>query len=536
MEPEALITLENVAVRLGRRVLLEGTDLSIRPGENWAVLGPNGSGKTTLAKTLAGLLPVVRGRILRRRAVEGEAGPETIAYVSPEQHKEILSREERVLAARDYSGNVHAVTTVGDLLLDRRPADAPGSLESLARITGRLGIRGLLEKDIQSLSSGEMRKTLVARALMKTPRLLILDEPFDGLDDAARRGLAGTIAHLMNEGVQVVLVTHRQEEIVPGITHLVLLREGAVVQAGRRQEVLESVPEAPAAGLEAAARPGGSARTAPLAARGGTLRQEEKAGEAAVLIDMRAVTVAYRGVRVLDRVDWSMRSGENWMIVGPNGAGKSTLLKLIYADHPQAYANEIYLFGHRVGNEQTVWDIKNRIGLVSAHLQARYRRSIRALDVICSGFFDSVGLYRACSRDQSETAMRWARELGIGAWVEQDFGKLSYGERQLVLLARAMVKAPLLLILDEPCDGLDSGRRRNLLRVLEQIGSRTATNLLYVTHRSQERLACITHTLRLEHGRVVEGASASIPSGDGELYAACRPAAPAGAAWKKTMR
>jgi molybdate transport system ATP-binding protein len=226
-----------------------------------------------------------------------------------------------------------------------------------------------------------------------------------------------------------------------------------------------------------------------------------------------------------------MRGGEHWMIAGPNGAGKSTLLKLIYADHPQAYANEIHLFGRRVGSKpgESVWDIKARIGLVSAHLQARYRRRIRAHDVICSGFFDSVGLYRTLSRAQQETARRWAETLGIGAWVAHDFSRLSYGQRQLVLLARAMVKSPALLILDEPCDGLDGVNREKLLQLLEQIGSRTATNLLYVTHQAEEKPACITHTLRLDRGRVVGDAptlpecAPSIPGGKGPPPARCRP-------------
>lgn len=531
MEPEPVISLENVAVRLGSRVLLRGTTWSIRPGENWALLGPNGSGKTSLAKALAGLVPVVQGRVTRRADAGGsedraESAPESVAvaYVSPEQHRELLKREELVLAARDYSGDVHAITTVGDVIRDHGREPDPGRRGRLPELATGLGIQALLGRDIQSLSSGEMRKTLIARALMKHPRLLILDEPFDGLDRASRRGLTALIERLIAENVQVVLVTHRREELLPGISHLALLQNGTVRLAGRREDVLSAAPEAAAATLGAASAPGGaSARVRPPARREG--------GEGPrVLIRMRAVTVAYKGARVLDQVDWTMRSGENWMIVGPNGAGKSTLLRLIFADHPQAYANEIELFGQRVGCGQTVRDIKTRIGFVSAHLQARYRRSMPALDVIRSGFFDSVGLYRAGTRAQRETAMQWAEALGVGAWVAQDFGRLSYGERQLVLLARAMVKSPRLLVLDEPCDGLDGERRRHLLGLLEWIGRRASTDLLYVTHQAEERLPCITHTLRLDRGRVVGAAPEAyegVPRIDrvkGDPAVRCRPA------------
>lgn len=532
MEPEPIISLEDVAVRLGSRVLLKGTNWRIRPGENWALLGPNGSGKTSLAKALAGRVPVVQGQVTRRAAGEGcaESPPEAdaVAYVSPEQHKELLKKEELALDARDYSGRVHEITTVGDVILNRVPAEGPGIRLRLAELANRLGIQALVDKDIQSLSSGEMRKTLIARALMKTPRLLILDEPFDGLDRAACRGLSAIIERLMTENVQVVLATHRREELLPGITHLMLLRDGSVRLAGKREDVLKEARDAVTDTLGVGAAPRGPLRVAPppVGKEDGQIEAEAQR----VLIRMRAVTVAYKGVRVLDRVDWTMRSGENWMILGPNGAGKSTLLRLIHADHPQAHANDIHLFGKRVGSAENIWEIKARIGLVSAHLQARYRHGIRALEVICSGFFDSVGLYRACTRDQIETARRWARKLGVGAWVEQDFSRLSYGQRQLVLIARAMVKSPLLLILDEPCDGLDGVNRKNLLRILEQIGSRSASNLLYVTHQPEDRLPCITHTLKLDRGRVVdcasdpEGCAPGLPRDEGSSPARCLPA------------
>jgi molybdate transport system ATP-binding protein len=503
MSQEPIISLENVAVRLGSRIFLKGTTWRIRPGENWALLGPNGSGKTSLAKTIAGLLPVVQGRITTRLAGPGRssrtAGAGAIGYVSPEQHKELLRKEERVLAAREYSARVHEVTTVADIILERAAAEGAGGHSRLSELTQRLEIQHLLDTDIQSISSGEMRKTLIARALIKNPRLLILDEPFDGLDQASRRSLVAIIEHLMAGGVQVVLVTHRAEEIVPGISHLMLLEDGSVRHAGRREDVLRSAPQKVAGILGLAAGPRGSSGADPHADDGTAGRE---------LIRMVAVSVSYAGACVLDHVDWTMRSGENWMIAGPNGAGKSTLLKLIFGEHPQAYANEIYLFGKRVGSVETVWDIKARIGFVSSHLQARYRRDLRALDVVRSGFFDSVGLYRTCTPQQEEAARRWVQTLGIGELSGQWFNRLSYGQRQLVLLARAMVKSPPLLILDEPCDGLDGERRLHLLGLLDRIGSQTGSNLLYVTHQPEERPACISHTLRLERGRVVENSAA----------------------------
>ncbi len=144
------------------------------------------------------------------------------------------------------------------------------------------------------------------------------------------------------------------------------------------------------------------------------------------------------------------------------------------------------------------------IGIVSPELQFQYRKDVGAIDVVCSGFHDSIGLYRSCSADQNVTATKWIKMLAIENLVDQSFEQLSYGQRQLVLIARAMVKSPVLLILDEPCDGLDMDNRTRLLEITEYIGRHTDTNLIYVTHHENEVLPCITHRLKLDRGKITE--------------------------------
>jgi molybdate transport system ATP-binding protein len=214
------------------------------------------------------------------------------------------------------------------------------------------------------------------------------------------------------------------------------------------------------------------------------------------LVSLQGVSVKYGQTMVLDNLSWTLNSGENWAIIGPNGSGKTTLLSLIAGDNPQAYSNQIYLFGRRRGSGESIWEIKQKIGLISSEFQIRYRKAITTFEVVLSGFFDSVGLYRHSSPAQREIARQWMVLLRIGDQADRRFNTLSYGLQRLALLARAMVKSPLLLILDEPCQGLDRPTRRVMMELLDYIGRRTTSSIIYVSHHQQERPACITHVLR----------------------------------------
>jgi molybdate transport system ATP-binding protein len=190
-------------------------------------------------------------------------------------------------------------------------------------------------------------------------------------------------------------------------------------------------------------------------------------------------------------------------VLGPNGAGKSKLLELITGDNVQGYANDIHLFGRKKGSGESLWEIKEKLSMVSAEFQMRYQKRIPAYDVICSGFFDSLGLYRRCTEEQHQAAREWLGLLKMEDMARKRFDHLSHGQQRLILLARAMVKSPLLMILDEPCEGLDYANRTRVLEFIEFIGSRTATDLIYVTHHKDEIPTCITHTLVLDNGKIV---------------------------------
>jgi molybdate transport system ATP-binding protein len=335
-----------------------------------------------------------------------------------------------------------------------------------------------------------MKKVLIARALIKAPKLLILDEPFAGIDAGSREKLAESIAELVRQGLQVVLVTHRAHEILPFISNILFIKNGKVMTQGRRNDILttENLNRLYDRkyfdhGLTLDMRKSGAVKSESYKNR--------------ILVDMRNVSVKYGNVLVLNNLNWTVRQRENWAIVGPNGSGKTTLLSLIAGDNPQAYANEIYLFGKRRGSGESIWDIKERIGMVSSEIQTLYRKEITASDVVASGIFDSIGLYRNLDLGHKRDVNKWIEFFGISYIANNIFTHLSFGERRMVLLARSMVKSPELLILDEPCQGLDQENRKLLMRLIEMIGKDTDTNLLYVTHYQDELPACIDHVLTL---------------------------------------
>jgi molybdate transport system ATP-binding protein len=329
---------------------------------------------------------------------------------------------------------------------------------------------------------------MIAQALLKSPRLLILDEPFEGLDVSARSKLTQVINGLMNDQRQIILVTNRLAQIPPKISHVLGLKKGKVLFQGRREDCLDADK------IEHLYHHEDS-----YVDRISFIKQFddntlEKIPD--VLVEMKKTTVRYKDVVVLNKLNWQMKRGENWAIAGPNGAGKTTLLSLIAGDNLQAYANEIYLFGRRRGSGESIWEIKERIGMISSEFQIRYRKSIKVLDVILSGFFDSVGLYRQTTSTQRKIAEQWIEYLHMTDKTDKFYNRLSYGEQRLVLLARAMAKMPMLLILDEPCQGLDRTNRRMILDVVDAIALNKKTHILYVTHHADEIPDCITHMLQ----------------------------------------
>ncbi|MCB2146465.1 MAG: ATP-binding cassette domain-containing protein [Deltaproteobacteria bacterium] len=507
-----LITVDSITVRLRDRWLLNGSSWRINTGEQWAMTGPNGAGKTTLAKAIAGRLPVVQGKI-HYHAFGGIAPIDAIAYVASDARRDFWRRERNLDYVRGFAGRFNDATTVRGLICPRLSGLLPPSDMDirLADIAERLNLGSLLDKPALAVSTGEMSRVLVARELIRQPKMLILDEPFEGLDHSGRQDLKEMFDRLAASGLPIMLITHRPEEMLSATTHVLAMDRGRIAAAGAVDDPCCTHTTGPAVTSRNMNIRRANRRPADL--------QSSRFFSSEPLIDMKAVTVRYGDTIVLDRFTWSVSDGEHWAVTGPNGAGKSTILKLITGDCLQVYANRIRLFGKDRGTAQTLWEIRERLGVVSHDLASGYQKRMSALDVVCSGFFDSVGLYRHCDAVQIKTAQRRLAQMDLSALSQTPFNQLSQGQRQMILIARAMVKSPKLLILDEPCAGLDPENRGMVLSLLEQIGRRDSTRLIFVSHHEKEIPACITHRLFLDRGIVVR----SGPSGTTDRQALVLP-------------
>jgi molybdate transport system ATP-binding protein len=479
-----LVSLSQASLRVRDRVLLEGITWEIRTGEHWAVMGPNGAGKSTLVKALTGAVPVIRGEIFPSEPVRLR---QQAACLSFEGQRKLIAQEDRRDECHAFSGRMDGGARVGDFI---RPA-RQGANRSPSDIYERIQIGRLLDRPIRELSSGEMRRFQIALALSTNPRLLILDEPHEGLDQEYQAEMTRVINEMMNSDRAVVLVTHRRSEIPLNATHVIGVKAGRIVFQGRREDLLDAEQIDKLYELPAAQTVHRSGLPAAVDASKRTTNPSSE-----VLVNLSNVTVRHRAVCVFENLSWTVRHGQHWAVCGPNGSGKSTLLSLVVGDHPQAYANTVCVFGKPRGGG-SIREIKAGIGLISSELQVRYRKAITAIDVVVSGFFDSTGLYRKATPQQAAIAETWIKSFGLQKLADKKFNHLSHGEQRMVLLARAMIKPPRLLVLDEPCQGLDIGNRRLILQTIDRIAATGQTAILFVSHHIDEIPACITHYLML---------------------------------------
>ncbi len=439
----AVIHIENGVPRHPEHRMPEPVTLDIYEGEQVAIVGPNGSGKTRLVEILTGRWPLLYGN--------------EVVYDFGEFNNRLVSENIKVMTFRDSYGD--SDTTY---YLQQR-----WNQHDIAEDTPMVNGQPLI-----SLSSGELRKYQLQRVLLSHPRLLILDNPFIGLDTEARQQLSDTLERLIREeGLQVMLVVSREKDIPRFITKTLSLlpRQGESLANARklRASLLPSIT-------------------------GGV------GGGSPNILKFNNVTIRYGQRTILKDLSWTVHKGEHWALSGPNGSGKSTLLSLVCADNPQAYACDIELFGRRRGSGESIWDIKRHIGYVSPEMHRAYQKDLPAIDIVASGLHDSVGLYVRPRPEQREVCLEWMQRFGIADLADRPFLHLSSGEQRLCLLARAFVKSPDLLILDEPFHGLDDERRLRTTRIIENYCTNPEVTLIIVSHYADELPACITHHLELK--------------------------------------
>ncbi|RYZ01714.1 MAG: ATP-binding cassette domain-containing protein [Myxococcales bacterium] len=414
-------------------------DIASGPGLT-VVTGPNGAGKSSAARGLAERVP---GAVL----------------LSAETQQAFYEAE---LAADDsnFQEAVDPGTRVRELLGER------GRVHPLF---GAFRLEGVWERGYRLLSTGEGRKVLLLQAVLSAPSLLILDDPFDGLDRAACAELTRAIAAVAAT-LPVVVVT-QELPFAEAVREVLVIERSELVFRGSVEAFLARRLEPPK-------------RTPPPVELGSYY---EPLDSSVVLVDLVDGNVTYGEQVVFAGLNFRVAAGQHTLIEGPNGSGKSTLLDLFTGDHPQAYSNDLHLFGRRRGTGETVWDIKKNIGAVSSRLHRDYRVGGSVEEVLLSGLYDSIGVYQRPEPSHHARARAWLEWLELGLSPTAAFRELSFGQQRLVLIARAAIKVPPLLVLDEPTAGLDAENRARALELVESLCTQRKSTVLMVTHRADER-------------------------------------------------
>ncbi len=447
--------------------------ISVEPGVT-VVMGPNGSGKSTFGRIIE------KGWNIMTNSISAGGEKPVIKFIEFSDIHSLSGCHVEYYQQRHEATMNDEVPTVAEIMGENVNSDRWRNLCS------RLRLEGVESKKVNYLSSGELRKLLIINMMFQHPDMLIIDNPYIGLDAVSRGLLDEALAEISTGGTSIMLLLCNPGEI-PDCTDQVIpmknLTLGEPVEcrgnaAALRESMmtlmdyavdLERVPKSP---------------------------KEKTAHE--VTVELHGCNVSYGDRKIIENESWLIKQGECWALAGPNGSGKSVLLSLIYADNPQAYSNDITLFDRRRGSGESIWDIKRRIGYVSPemHLYFRFEGVVR--DVVAQGLRSTTGNYGLISRAAAEEAMAWLSLFHLEHLAEMRYSTLSTGEQRLVLIARTLIKHPDLLILDEPLHGLDAARKRSVRAVINTIVRRDAPTLIYVTHFLPEVPECVTKTKTLK--------------------------------------
>lgn len=544
---DQLISIKNCRIENSRGAVIPRLDWTFEEGQAWLVIGPNGGGKADFVNALSGMKDL---KIVANDGGSQPAGGEnhlpgagftsvfgdSVEIVSLERAARLIE-EERLNDESEFveggvdigrTGRVFIAEGICGAIKKNAPLPEEAKrLESYPAIK-LCGIEKILDRGLKYMSTGEIRRTLLARALISGKKLLILSDPFAGLDIQSRTILLDFFNTITKKQLpHVILGMERWHEIPDAITHVLEFKDKKITFCGPRA-AYEKLMEDRAAennqkNDDAKARLSEDftqtlAETSVLreaspaderVAANETSRQADQTQGAAAasqvsenqnpLIEMNHVNVGWDDHRVLIDLNWRLMQGQHWLIQGPNGSGKTTFLELITGDNMQVFCNDVRLFGARRGSGESIWDIKKQLGIVSYRLHVEYRMvgGTSLLNVIVSGFRDSIGLYGAATDVEAAAAKKWLKLGGFEGRENESFGSLSYGEQRAILILRSAVKTPKVLILDEPCHGLDESYREKILHLLELIGEGGTTTMLHVTHDPSEVLACEHHVLQL---------------------------------------
>jgi len=472
-----LITIQQADIGYTNQPILTGVNIQIEQGQHWAFTGASGSGKTSLLNAIAGNLQIRRGNIARTFAADGADYHHLIAFVTTKHHFRNLSNTSDFYYQQRYnSSDSDDALTVTDYL---QSIKATGHVWDKEKTISLLNLNALADKELIKLSNGETKRLMLAAALMKNPFILLLDNPLAGLDMQTRDRFDEILHTIASSGITILMATSPHE--MPAIiTHVGVIEKGRLTCMAKQNfspaDVLAETPNN---------------------INFGPLLDKYPAPIFNDVVRMRDVHIQYGDKVILSRVNWHIKQGERWALMGPNGAGKSTLLSLINGDNPQAYANNIILFDKKRGSGESIWDIKKKTGFISPEFYQYFPADSSCMQAIESGFYDTMGLFRPSDKARAERALQWMKVLEIDQYARQLLNNIPASAQRLCLLARAMIKNPVLLILDEPCQGMDDHQVQHFKALVDAICQATNITLIYVTHYAEHIPESVNKTLAL---------------------------------------
>lgn len=486
-ERDLVLTFKDVMLQVQQKQIFRNLNLKIRQGEHLLLLGAGGSGKTALLKAIEGKFYISRGKISRHfhenykssHQIEDPlfAFNNLIATVPERAHFKNTSNTSDLYYQQRYNSmdSEDALTVQNHLEAIYSQKLVADSYWDFSKVAALLMLTHLADKEIIKLSNGETKRLLIAGALIKNPALLLMDNPLTGLDANTRSNFDHILRAIHDSGITIIM-TGKPQSIPSVISHVGVIKDGSIVQMPKSDFDPEVMLAAESLAPE-------------IRFDEGLLKNllaNQQPNRYDFIAKLTAVSVRYGDKTILEDIHWSIRPGERWVLAGPNGSGKTTLLSLLNGDNPQAYANDVVLFDRQRGSGESIWDIKKKIGFVSPELHQYFPDAITCMHVVESGFYDTQGLFRKSDPSKREIALKWMEVFGLSALAAVSFKNVPASQQRILLLARALVKNPPLLILDEPCQGLDDAQQNYFRRTIETLCAVHHTTVIYVTHHQEE--------------------------------------------------
>lgn len=499
MVDEFLVSLQDVTIRNTLQSSFPNLNFEIRRGEHWLFTGENEALKNALLDAIAGKATMIYGKAefpffdqyinAHRPGDPLITRQMLVAHVAPRYHFLNLSNTSQFYYQQRFNSadSKNAPTVLQYLANIIAPIKSGGW--NIAETIKKLKLEPLLNEQLIKLSNGETRRLLIAAALLKHPLMLIFTNPFSGLDAAYRTAIAELINQVALSGVSVVM-SASPKEIPAAITHIASFHQDHIIETSRRKDFHAKALRIETVDIDAVEVQ--------------ALLNMKAMPEFIDVVKMKDVSIRYDDKLILNQVNWIVKQGERWVLSGHNGAGKSTLLSLINGDNPQAFANDIILFDRKKGSGESIWDIKRKIGFFSPELYQYFPLETSCLQAVECGFYDTIGLFRPSNPQLVAIALRWMKLLGVEHLKNKLLRQVPDAEQRLCLLARAFVKAPTLLILDEPCQGFDERSQQNFSALLNSICANSNTTLIYVSHYKEDIPESVTKELKLQNGKQVQ--------------------------------